>query len=124
MGVQKHLTTAQKNEIRKAWLGDQSPRNIFDLVDGILWTNNVHGEDHDDQVATARDLGLTIGNKSQGIEIFLADLEQEFFADVEDDEDEDDDEEGEEDEDDDDGDESEDDEDEPDIDDITVEDDD
>jgi hypothetical protein len=78
----RRMNEAEKKEVmesRKVY----SPVTVFQLVDGILWSLDVHGCDHDDQVRDARDLGILCGNPTLTADAFIEKIEERWFEGIE-----------------------------------------
>jgi hypothetical protein len=78
-----------EENIRSSW-AEERLGHIFDLAIEAAWQLKAHGEDHDDQVRTAKELGIMVGKSwSQGLDAFLEAF-REWAEDKTEDEDDDD----------------------------------
>lgn len=64
------LSEEFKRKAREAW--DRGSKAMVWLAQHEAWNLEVHGEDHDDQVSDAEDIGILVGkSRADGVEKFL-----------------------------------------------------
>lgn len=68
------LSEEFKEKVRSVW--SEGSTSVIDVLDNEAWDLGVHGEDHDDQVTTAQELGILVGlSRSEGSDSLFARFE-------------------------------------------------
>jgi hypothetical protein len=68
--VAYELSDEFKEKVRAAW--GKGSEAVIEIADEEAWNLGEHGEDHDDQVTTARELGIIAGrSRAEGVEAFF-----------------------------------------------------
>jgi hypothetical protein len=64
------LSEEFKDSVRKVW--EQGSEAVYDLAQNEAWRTGAHGQDYDDQMVTAKELGILVGeSRALGIEAFF-----------------------------------------------------
>ncbi|MDP4000794.1 MAG: hypothetical protein Q8P83_00960 [bacterium] len=65
------LSEKFKSAVRRVWPNGSVA--VLELADIEAWDQGEHGEDHDDQLTTAEELGIIVGrSRSEGVESFFS----------------------------------------------------